>query len=86
MTSGTSRSMSTSTDRVEDLDVWFEHPGDVVLHLIEGRLRLEFAGRPAVELGAGDCVVHPGPIPHRWSVQGDERAHIFVVVVRRESA
>ncbi len=74
------------TDRVEDLDVWFEHPGDVVLHLLEGRLRLEFAGRPAVELGAGDCVVHPGPIPHRWSVQGDEQAHIFVVVVRRETA
>ena len=69
----------------EDLDVWFEHPGHVVLNLLAGRLRLEFAARPAVELSAGDCVVHPGPIPHRWTVTGDEPVRIFVVVVRREA-
>jgi transcriptional regulator with XRE-family HTH domain len=69
----------------EDLDVWFEHPGDVVLHLLEGHLRLEFAGRLPVELGPGDCVVHPGAIPHRWTVAGDEPARLFLVVVRRQT-
>ncbi|MET0324737.1 MAG: XRE family transcriptional regulator, partial [Ilumatobacteraceae bacterium] len=54
----------------EDLDVWYEHPGEVVLHVIDGGLTVEFAGRPAVDLAAGDCLVHPGPIPHRWSVLG----------------
>jgi transcriptional regulator with XRE-family HTH domain len=71
--------------RAEDLDVWFEHPGDVVLHLLDGYLRLELAGRIPVELGPGDCVVHPGPIPHRWTVEGDEPAQIFLVVVRRQT-
>lgn len=73
------------TSRIEDLDVWFEHPGDVVLHLLEGHLRLEFAGRAPVVLGPGDCVVHPGPIPHRWTVEGDEPMRLFLVVVRREA-
>jgi transcriptional regulator with XRE-family HTH domain len=68
----------------EDLDVWFEHPGHVVLHLLDGYLRLEFAGRPPVELGPGDCVVHPGPLPHRWTVTGDGPARIFLVVLRRQ--
>lgn len=69
----------------EDLDVWYEHPGDVVLHLIEGALRVEFAGMPAVELGAGDCLVHPGPVPHRWSVVGEEPIRLFLVVSRLPS-
>jgi transcriptional regulator with XRE-family HTH domain len=74
------------TSSAEDLDVWFEHPGNVILHLLDGSVRLEFAGRPAVELGPGDCVVHPGPIPHRWTVTGDGPARIFLVVVRRQTS
>jgi len=70
------------TDASDDLDVWYEHPGDVVLHLIEGSLRVEFRGRPEVTLSAGDCVVHPGPIPHRWTVIGDERVRLFLVITR----
>ncbi len=70
------------TDASEDLDVWYEHPGEVVLHLIEGRLRVELRGRPDVELAAGDCLVHPGPVPHRWSVVGDDRVRLFLVIVR----
>lgn len=66
----------------EDLDVWYEHPGDVVLRLIAGRLAVEFEGLPSVELAAGDCLVHPGPIPHRWSVLGDEVAQLFLVITR----
>ena len=67
----------------EDLDVWFEHPGDVVLHL-RGTPPAGVAGRLPVELGPGDCVVHPGAIPHRWTVAGDEPARLFLVVVRRQ--
>lgn len=70
------------TSDADDLDVWFEHPGDVILHLIEGKLRLEFSSRTDEVLGPGDCVVHPGPIPHRWSIAGGEVVHIFLVIVR----
>jgi transcriptional regulator with XRE-family HTH domain len=69
----------------EDLDVWYEHPGDVVLHLIAGGLTVELAGLPTVELAAGDCIVHPGLIAHRWSVAGDEVAHLFLVITRSPS-
>ena len=71
-----------SVEPGEDLDVWFEHPGIVVLHLIEGRLAVELGGLPTVELDAGDCLVHPGPIPHRWSVVGTDRVRLFLVVTR----
>ena len=66
----------------DDLDVWFEHPGDKVLHLIEGHLAVEFDGRATEHLGPGDCIVHPGTIAHRWRVEGDAPARIFLVVVR----
>ena len=68
----------------DDLDVWFEHPGDTVLHLIDGSLRVEFESRPAVVLGAGDCLVHPGTISHRWSVVGEAPIRLFLVIVRPE--
>ena len=54
----------------------------MVLHLIAGALTVELAGLPTVELAAGDCLVHPGPIAHRWSVVGDEVAHLFLVITR----
>ena len=44
----------------DDLDVWFQHPGDKVLFLLEGELRVDFAGRPSRHLRAGDCLVHSG--------------------------
>ena len=72
------------TETTDDLDVWFEHPGDVIVHLLDGELRLEFSGRPDVVLGPGDCVVHPGSIPHRWSIEGDESVHLFLVIVRHQ--
>jgi transcriptional regulator with XRE-family HTH domain len=64
----------------DDLDVWYEHPGNVVLHLIEGGLLVEFAGLPTAALGPGDCVVHPGAVPHRWSVLGREHVRLFLVI------
>jgi quercetin dioxygenase-like cupin family protein len=72
-------------DADDDLDVWYDHPGDVVLHLIEGRLRVEFTGRPAVELDRGDCLVHPGDAPHRWSVVGANPVRLFLVIIRPPS-
>ena len=47
----------------DDLDVWFEHAGEKVLHLIEGELEVQFERRPPVALAAGDVLVHPGAIP-----------------------
>jgi transcriptional regulator with XRE-family HTH domain len=70
----------------DDLDVWYEHPGDTVLHLIEGTLRVEFAARPAVTLRAGDCMVHAAKIAHRWAVEGDTPVRLFLVVVRPQQA
>ena len=69
-------------DPADDLDVWYEHPGDSVLHLLAGSLRIELAGRPAVVLGPGDCIVHPGAIAHRWAVVGADPVRLFLVVVR----
>jgi transcriptional regulator with XRE-family HTH domain len=69
-------------DAEDDLDVWYDHPGDVVLHLIEGRLRVELKGRPTVELDRGDCLVHPGAVPHRWSVVGTAPVRLFLVITR----
>lgn len=66
----------------DDLDVWFEHPGDTVLHLIDGSL--QFESRPAVVLEAGDCLVHPGTFSHRWSVLGEAPIRLFLVIVRPE--
>lgn len=69
----------------DDLDVWYEHPGDTVLHLIDGRLEIEFSSRPSVVLGPGDCIVHPGKIAHRWKIVGDAPIRLFLVIVRAET-
>lgn len=70
--------------RDEDLDVWFSHEGDKVLHVIDGRLRVEFErpDEPDRVLGPGDTIIHTGTIPHRWSVV-DEAVHLYLVVTRR---
>lgn len=70
------------TTKDDDLDVWYAHDGDVILHLLEGRLRLELAAHPDVVLEPGDCVVHPGPIPHRWVIETSDTVRLFIVVVR----
>jgi transcriptional regulator with XRE-family HTH domain len=70
------------TTAAEDLDVWFQHPGEKVLHVIEGHLAVELDGRATEHLGPGDCIVHPGTIAHRWQVTGDQPVRIFLVVVR----
>lgn len=68
----------------DDLDVWFRHEGEKVLHVIGGHLRVDFdqAGEPARDLGPGDTLIHTGSIPHRWTVRGPEPVHLFLVVTR----
>ena len=65
-----------------DLDVWYAHAGRKVLHLIEGRLRVELEGREDVHLEPGDCLVHAARIPHRWSIEGEHPVRLFLVVLR----
>ena len=72
------------TDRSEDLDVWFEHPGNKVLYVVAGRMSIEFDRRPTVSLGAGDCLVHPGDVAHRWAVDGDELLRLFLVITHQK--
>jgi len=69
--------------RDEDLDVWFEHDGDKVLYLVSGRLAIELERHPTEHLGPGDCIVHPGDVAHRWSVESEEPVRLFLVIVRR---
>lgn len=71
-------------DLDDDLDVWYEHPGATVLHLIDGELEVEFESRSPVVLGPGDCLVHHGAIAHRWSIIGSSPVRLFLVVVRSE--
>lgn len=72
------------TDRSEDLDVWFEHPGNKVLYVVAGQMSIEFDRRPTVFLGAGDCLVHPGDVAHRWAVVGDEVLRLFLVITHEK--
>ena len=69
-------------DAAADLDVWYAHAGRKVLHLIEGRLRVELEGHDDVVLDAGDCLVHTAHIPHRWTIEGDAPVRLFLVVLR----
>jgi transcriptional regulator with XRE-family HTH domain len=68
----------------DDLDVWFRHEGEKVLHVIAGHLCVDFdqPGESARDLGPGDTLIHTGAIPHRWTVQGPEPVHLFLVVTR----
>jgi quercetin dioxygenase-like cupin family protein len=63
--------------------VWFQYPGDKILFLPAGRLRVDFAGRPSRLLTAGDCLVHPGEVRHRWQVEGDDDIRLLLVITRR---
>jgi len=72
------------TDRSEDLDVWFEHPGTKVLYVVSGRMAVEFDRRPTVHLGAGDCLVHPGDVAHRWVVEGDDVLRLLLVITHQK--
>jgi transcriptional regulator with XRE-family HTH domain len=51
----------------ETLGSWFEHDGEDLLTIQEGRLLVEFADGQRHELGPGDTLWHVSTIAHRWS-------------------
>ncbi|MCM3658321.1 XRE family transcriptional regulator [Agromyces mediolanus] len=51
-----------------------------VLHVLRGRVRVEFTSEQAWELGPGDTLTFNGHEPHNWSVIGDEAEVIWVLV------
>jgi len=43
---------------------WHTHPGEEVGYIVQGIVRMEVRGRPAVELHAGDGFCIPPGVPH----------------------
>lgn len=66
---------------------WHSHPGGQVLHVIEGRGRVQSEGAPAAEVGPGDTVVS-GPGEKHWhgAAGGGEMAHLAVSLGRTDWA
>lgn len=52
------------------------HPGDELLYLIEGRLRITIAGETHV-LNSGDSICFKSHLPHRWDNIGDDEARVI---------
>jgi transcriptional regulator with XRE-family HTH domain len=52
----------------ETLGSWFEHDGEDLLAIHEGRLLVEFTDGQRHELGPGDTLWHVSTIAHRWLV------------------
>jgi len=52
----------------ETLGGWFEHAGEDLIVVHEGRLRVAFADGQQHELGPGDTLWHVSTIAHRWFV------------------
>lgn len=52
------------------------HPGDELIVLIDGRLRVTIAGEEYL-LSSGDSLSFKSHLPHRWDNIGDDDAHII---------
>ena len=64
---------------------WHSHPGGQVLHVIEGKGRVQSEGSPAVEIGPGDVVVsQPGEVHWHGAAPGAELAHLAVSLGKTE--
>lgn len=82
---------SSDTDgRMVRLELWCAPGGGVPsLHVhprseerfevLAGRLRVQLGDR-VLTAGAGEHLTLPAGIPHKWLVDGDEEAHVFVEV------
>ncbi|MCU1357047.1 MAG: Transcriptional regulator, MerR family [Acidimicrobiales bacterium] len=64
----------------DDEQEWFEHPGEDLVYVIRGSVRVEFADGEAVVLEAGDSLHHDGVIAHRWALDGTEPAEVVVTI------
>ncbi|MDY7104966.1 MAG: XRE family transcriptional regulator [Actinomycetota bacterium] len=63
-----------------DLGGHFASDSEMLLYVESGRLRVDLRGVGVEELGAGDAIFHPGAVPHRWEVVGDETVRALLVV------
>jgi quercetin dioxygenase-like cupin family protein len=60
---------------------WHTHTGPQWLFIVEGRVRVQKWGEPALEVGAGDAVViHPGEKHWHGAAPSARGAHIAVNV------
>ncbi|WP_432484476.1 helix-turn-helix domain-containing protein [Kineococcus esterisolvens] len=59
---------------------WFAQPGEVFVHVLAGRIAVEFTDGTCTGLAAGDSLHHEGAVPHRWLLRGDGRAEVLVVL------
>src|SRR5260370_5478924 len=60
---------------------WHTHTGSQWLFIVEGRVRVQKWGEPALEVSAGDAVViHPGEKHWHGAAPGARGAHIAVNV------
>ena len=60
---------------------WHTHTGPQWLFIVEGRVRVQKWGEPALEVSAGDAVViHPGEKHWHGAAPGARGAHIAVNV------
>jgi transcriptional regulator with XRE-family HTH domain len=55
------------------------HPGEEFIHVISGAMNLELVGSLTEVLEAGDTIVFPAQVPHRWMSAGSEARLISVV-------
>ena len=57
---------------------WFSSDAEHALYVVEGALRIEFEGRSATVLEAGDAIFYKSRVPHRW--HSGRGARIVLVV------
>lgn len=57
------------------------HPGEELIHVLDGTLLFEIAGE-RYELGCGDTLHFIGDQPHRWSNESTAPAHTLWYVLR----
>ncbi|UBU08367.1 helix-turn-helix domain-containing protein [Nonomuraea gerenzanensis] len=61
---------------------WFEHPGEDLVVVIGGTLRIEFRDWQAVQLNDGDSIWYKGLQPHRWSFPSEQPTRLFLVTAQ----
>jgi transcriptional regulator with XRE-family HTH domain len=57
----------------------FQHPGDEMIFVISGRLRVWLKNKP-IDLNAGDCIYFDATVPHRSQSLGKMRGKALLVI------
>jgi quercetin dioxygenase-like cupin family protein len=57
------------------------HPHEQLVYVVQGKIRVEIAGRPAFDVGAGESFVVEGELEHQaWALEGSEVLDVFTPV------